>query len=119
MIRLLNSAVMIRQGSYRIRAITQSEFVRILQSSEWISYIGYPNMSDFISQLIGKPVPVSRASTVIDDGDVLLICRIAYRLTDRTAFQHDRLTTRDVEFLIARYDAGKPAREDFGGLIDE
>lgn len=79
---LLNSAVMPQPGTYILREISTGEFVQLLQErrSNLASYIGYPQTADYIKEISGVNVIVSRDPTVLADGDEMLIIRLAYRL---------------------------------------
>lgn len=102
MIRLLNSAMMPVEGTYRLRRVTAAEFAELLQG-DFVSYIGYPQTADFVARLIGRPCPVNRVQTTLDDGDVLAIVKLKYRPDAPTkgAAVHEG----DFEFFVADYSA--------------
>lgn len=111
-IHLLNSAVMPCEGSYIIKAISQTEFVEVLQSAKKSgrlkSYIGYANTKHLIKQISGVEVKLSREQTVLSDGDNLLICKLKLRLTDNNHkadknFQN-ALKVSDFEFFSCTYN---------------
>lgn len=82
-IRLMNSAVMPAEGTYRLRRLTPEAFGRVVrdahESGVLRSYVGYPQTADMIACLAGVPIPVSRDSTQVEP-DVLLIARLRYRV---------------------------------------
>jgi hypothetical protein len=83
-VRLMNAAMMPQPGTYRAEALSQEEFVEALRAAPgFVSYVGYPQTAEWIQQIAGVIVPVSREQTVLEDGDVLLVCKLAYRVDPR------------------------------------
>ena len=85
MIRLLNSAMMPAEGVYRLQRITRAEFsfwMRQAARTGFTSTVGYQETAHHIEAVSGVKVPVSRDPTVLEDGDVLLICKLKYRATE-------------------------------------
>jgi len=84
--RLMNSAMMPAEGVYTLKELGMREFAdKVSQADafgELKSYIGYPQTADMIAAMSGVPIDVCRDETSIDDGDVLLIARLAYRVAD-------------------------------------
>lgn len=84
--RLLNSAMMPAFGRYDYAELSPEAFANEVwaayHSERLISYIGYQQTADLISQLAGMPIAVSREQTELEDGDVLLIARLRYRVAD-------------------------------------
>lgn len=109
MIRLMNAAVMPREGNYALRRLTPAEFAALVQDAHagqaLASYIGYPNAADVLSELCGVPIPLNRESTPVEDGDTLLIARLVYRVDNPAAKGQVKATVADYEFFIARYTA--------------
>src|SRR5690606_9503237 len=102
MIRLLNSAMMPAEGTYTLRRVTAQQFAELLQG-DFVSYIGYPQTADFVSRLIGRPCPVNRAQTILDDGDTLAIVKLKYRPDAPT--KGAQVNEDDFEFFVADYSA--------------
>lgn len=84
--RLMNSAVMPYPGRYEVTRTTPEEFGRLVrsahQSGRLASTIGYQATADLIEVLSGVRVRPNREMTTLEDGDVLLICKLNYRLRD-------------------------------------
>lgn len=84
---LVNSAVMPTPGlAYYPSVLERPTFcamvMRAAKQGALISHIGYPQTAEFISQLTGVVIPVSRDPAVAQRGDVLLICKLTYRVGD-------------------------------------
>lgn len=83
MIRLLNSAMMPKVGRYQLSEISAKEFFDKLTNAHntWQldSYIGYPQNADFIEMMCGIRPRINRNVTKLEDGDTLLIIKLAYR----------------------------------------
>lgn len=56
------------------------EIFREKSSAGWESYIGYPNTAALLATLFGEKVRVSRDSTRLVGGDVMLSFRLPYRV---------------------------------------
>lgn len=108
MIRLLNSAVMPVQGDYRLVRVSEPEFAtevrRAHQDGELVSYIGYPQTAEHIRRLSGVTVAVSREQTTLEDGDTLLICKLAYRVVDPATKGQPQ--PEDFEYFVCQYSRG-------------
>ncbi len=85
-VRLLNAAVMPRPGCYDIRPLTPEQFAAELRRAygrgDVESYIGYDAAARVIERVTGIRPRVSRATTPVEDGDVLLIARLRQRVAD-------------------------------------
>ena len=107
MIRLVNAAVMPRSGVYISRAITAREYAEIVrrayESGEMVSYIGYPETARILEDLTGVPIPVSRDSTPVVDGDLLLVARLTYRVANPAAKGRVQASLDDYEFFAVEY----------------
>lgn len=84
---LINSAVMPTPGlTYSPVVINKPNFCRLViraaKQGILISHIGYPQTAEFISRLTGAVIPVNRDPAVAQRGDVLLICKLTYRVGD-------------------------------------
>ena len=109
MVRLLNAAVMPREGIYVSRAITLREYAEMVrhahQSGEMVSYIGYPETALLVEDLTGVPIPVCRDSTPVEDGDILLVARLKYRVPNPRDKGRMHTGIDDYEFFrIAYYE---------------
>ncbi|MEM4202622.1 MAG: DUF1874 domain-containing protein [Candidatus Methanomethylicaceae archaeon] len=82
---LMNSAMMPSPNFvYQPRLLSQEEFVQLLQeaqrSGQLESYIGYETTASHIAKISGVSVSVNRAETQVQEGDVMLVCKLRYRL---------------------------------------
>jgi hypothetical protein len=107
MLRIMNSAMMPTEGTYRLRRLTPAEFATygqlIREGASYRSYVGYPQTAEHLSGLLGVFVPVSRESTLLEDGDTLLICRLPYRVQDPT--RKGQPLPEDWEYFVADFAA--------------
>lgn len=79
---LLNSAVITAPGVYEYRLITPEEAAAFVRSGGWESRIGYPQTAAHIETISGVRPSLSREATVMRPGDVALVVRLRYRVTD-------------------------------------
>lgn len=109
--RLMNSAMMPRPGRYDYRTLSPQEFGRLVQDAHkagsLISYIGYEQTARLIERLAGVPIPISREQTPVEDGDILLIAKLRYRVADPRS-KGDPVV-EDFEFGAASYAAPQEA----------
>lgn len=103
MIHLMNTAMMPTPGKYEYARISQEEFAKVLQDcgGQYRSYVGYPQTAEHVLKVSGVNPPISRDQTVLEDGDVMLIVKLSYRVADpRTKGQPQ---DEDWEYGLARY----------------
>ena len=106
--RLLNAAVMPREGIYHLRQITPAEFARLVDQQKPVSYIGYHNAAVVLSRLCNCQIAINRESTPMEDGDYLLIARLKYRVGNPAAKGQVEATVHDYEFFECLYEARVP-----------
>jgi hypothetical protein len=112
MVHLMNCAVMTNQGTYRVKKIPLEEFCKLIQEAHagnnLISHLGYDQAIEYVRKNTGIRFPFNRDRTELADGDVMLILRLAYRISDPST---KRLPQReDYEFLssIFKIDEDSP-----------
>lgn len=83
---LMNSAMMPAPGTYKMKQITPDAFgrevARAHRSGRLQSHIGYEQTAALIERLAGAPIAVSREPAVISGADIMLICRLRYRVAN-------------------------------------
>ena len=105
MIKLMNSAMMPQPGKYELVRLSRDQFVGILRDSGQVdSYVGYPQTAEFVERISGVSVAVSRRQTTLEDGDRVLVIRLAYRPQDAT-IKGAPVDEADYEFFMFRYGA--------------
>ena len=104
-VRLMNAAVMPREGTYRMARLTPDEFALMVRKRSPKSYIGYPECARILEKFCRVPIPLNRESTPVEDGDVLLIARLIFRVGNPAAKGLVRATLDDYEFFVAEYSA--------------
>jgi hypothetical protein len=103
-IHLMNSAMMPAPGTYTLRAISQHEFTSLIEYAamrdKLVSWIGYPENAQFIFEITGIKVRVTRDVTRIAKGDELLIMKLKYRTT---GLKGSAVNPEDFEYFHASY----------------
>lgn len=106
MIRLTNSAIIIRPGIYSAKSISKDDFISIIRNTpdcEITSSIGYKHNLYLIEKWTGKRFPISREYTEIQDGDKILAMRLKYRLENPIMKGYYVPEEDDFEFFIIDY----------------
>ena len=84
--KLLNSAMMPREGLYVMKRISFEEFKAVLKASyerdSIDSYIGYQQNIDLINKWTGIKLETNRDQTVLEDTDSFLVMKLKYRVSD-------------------------------------
>ena len=82
-IHLTNSAVMTQPGVYRCKELSAKDFYNEVVIAWHLgtlkTYIGYTQNRDLIRRNTGLNVPLSRAETILEPGDVILAMVLKYR----------------------------------------
>lgn len=106
----MNSAMMPVDGLYRKKTVSATVFAesfrREAQIHGWESYIGYPNATKVLSNLLGITVPLTRQQTVLSQSDLMFCMQLTYRVepAQKAGNQHgDRL--EDYVFSIVTFDS--------------
>jgi hypothetical protein len=114
MVVLLNSAMMPAEGVYRLRRISRDEFAKLVsdayQRGDLHSYIGYPETAQHIERVSGVPIQVNRAPTKLADQATILVCKLAYRVTDPGMKGKLQPTDKDYEYFVAKYNRATELR---------
>jgi hypothetical protein len=104
---LMNSAIMPKEGNYSCRRITKKEFIDMIKfyhdRSQLISYIGYQNCVDLIKKWTGIEVPINRNKTTINNGDIMIVMRLKYRIDDPKTKSSHHPKDDDYEFFYIGY----------------
>jgi len=104
MIYLMNSAMMPQEGKYEMRRIGLMEFIEMVQNNPFKSYIGYPTTAAFIKKVTGREIPINREKTApLKRGDILLVCKLKYRLKDPRMKGKLEPGIQDFEFFEVKY----------------
>jgi hypothetical protein len=79
----IQKKMMPKVGKYQLSEISANEFfdklVNAHNTGQLDSYIGYPQNADFIYKMCGIRPSINRNVTKLEDGDTLLIIKLAYR----------------------------------------
>jgi len=98
MLILLNSAVMLQDGTYKKKTISSQEAKTTFTNymNDYKSYIGYPNTCRVLSQLFEKQIELNRDRTIIKHGDIILSISLKYRI-DNPAEKKTRIHGNKLE----------------------
>lgn len=106
MIKLTNSAIMPQPGTYRAKQISKDEFVSLVKlasaNGTLESFIGYPQNVELIQKWTGVAVALNRAETRLNDGDVMLVMKLRYRVADPST-KGAQVGEDDFEFYYVTY----------------
>ena len=110
---LLNAAFMpASDGLYDSRSLDATEFAtRVRQahlSGELVSYIGYPETAELLSEFCKVQIPTNRSETTIKDNDVLLTAKLRYRVNDPKAKGTIKPSIEDFEFRFVLFMTDMP-----------
>jgi len=106
---LLNAAMMPQAGNYKMSQLTPQQFAYHARKANGEhtlkSYIGYPSTAKILSELTGFDIPVNRDQTRLQNGDVLLIAKLKYRVQNAALKKTDAVdpTIDDFEFYFASF----------------
>lgn len=106
MLKLMNSAMMPVDGNFDCRSISEKDFKTILNKAnpdKMECYIGYQDTVDYVNSLSDKKFKISRKQTSLEDGDVMLVCRLKYRVEDPDSKGKTKVDSNDFEFKYVAY----------------
>lgn len=103
---LMNSAMMPSEGTYVARKITEEEakevvlehFTRPIES-----FVGYAETASYMAETLGVGVPVNRGQAELEDEDVILVCKLAYRIQDPAQKGNLKPESKDYEWWVIHY----------------
>lgn len=97
---LMNSAMMPNDGYYFVKQVPKDEFVKLWKSFDggFVSSIGYEDNARYLTELLGENIPMNRQETFLEDGDILFILKLKYRL--RNPRTKGRFTPRDSDYMF-------------------
>jgi len=80
-LKVMNSAMIPNEGTYRYRPISRDEFVEVLKLAKEIeSYVGYPSTLEHIKEISGVQLELSREVCRFEVGDIAAIVKLKYRV---------------------------------------
>lgn len=103
-VKLMNSAFMPEEGVYTLKRITPEEARKLLNKATKIeSYVGYSDTANYMSRVLGIEVPVNRGETTLEDGDIMLICRLSYRVQNPQDKGRFTPSEKDFEWFVCEF----------------
>jgi hypothetical protein len=95
------------EGIYILKRISRDDFGRLVadayQRGDLHSYVGYPETAQHIERVSGVPIQVNRAPTRLPDQATMLICKLAYRVSDPNDKGKLQPADDDYEYYVATY----------------
>lgn len=97
---LMNSAMMPTDGYYFVKQLHKEEFVKLWKSFEggFVSSIGYEDNAIYLTDLLGECIPMNRQETSLEEGDILFILKLKYRL--RNPRIKGKFTPRESDYMF-------------------
>ena len=103
-VKLMNSAMMPAEGVYKLKKITPEEAKEVASKATVESYVGYPDTAKYMSEKLGIEVPVNRSEAILEDGDVMIICKLKYRVQNPQEKGKFTPNDDDFEWYICYYN---------------
>lgn len=104
---LMNSAVIVNDGVYEAKKITEEEAKSIVSEAlhtkaHMLSYVGYEQTALHMAKVLGVDVPLNRSETQYEDGDYILVCKLKYRLKNPNE-KGQPVDPEDFEWMLVQY----------------
>ena len=87
---VLNSPILTSFGRYSYRPISTEE-ARKLLANGFVSAIGHESTAQFISRILGIPIPVNRVAINMARGDKALVFQVLVRLPEGRILSEEEL----------------------------
>lgn len=82
MIAILNTPILTDIGTYKLSNITLEQAQKLINSNEFISYIGHQATAEIISILLGTEIPMNRGQFKQEVGQKAIIFKLKSRLLE-------------------------------------
>ena len=92
-IGILNTPILTGEGTYKLSNITLEQAQKLINSNEFISYIGHQATAEIISILLGTEVPMNRGQFKQEVGQKAIIFKLNHRLQEGQILT----TTQEIE----------------------
>ena len=67
-------------------SLTEEEFIKIVNTSDFVSVIGHHQLSDFLTELTGKEIEYNRKGVTLRYNDEVLVFYLTGRLPEHPTF---------------------------------
>ena len=101
----MNSAMMPQEGYYAVKEVSKNEFINQWKSSgnDFDSSIGYILTAKFLARTLGEYIPINRILTTLNDGDLIFVCKLNYRVIDPNDKKNQTPKDSDYMFFVGQY----------------
>lgn len=100
---LLNAAILTTYGTWRFEGPVAVERAAEVLRGGFVSAVGHAGAADFLTRLLGVPVPVNRTSVEMQRGDRAVVLRLKARLPEGAVLSDEQMRTLPFELgLLSR-----------------
>jgi len=106
MLVLMNSTMCPQEGTYKVKRITEEEAKRVFNAFKakgWESYVGYESTAKYMEKVLGEYIPVNRDVAKLEPKDVILVCKLGYRVNPADK-KNSNPNEQDFEWWLMQYD---------------
>jgi len=106
MLVLMNSAMCPQEGTYKVKRIDEKEAKNIFNTFKtrgWTSYVGYESTAKYMEKVLGEYIPVNRDTAKLEPKDVILVCKLPYRVNPKYK-KNSNPDEQDFEWWLMQYD---------------
>lgn len=91
-----------REGKILAIRLTLDEVKANLENG-FESAVGHQGSADFLSKLLGFPVPLVRKEVKVEDGDILVCFKLKTRLPEGVVLTDEEMKKYEWEFLLLHF----------------